>query len=152
MYCTLSSAPRNHLTTFCRPSVQYACLMSHEWIYLTKTSNRAHEVTSVDSSTRNENIGVVDAFISFITWSFTFSGISEMLRWLVSLERDICLMFASPASPRSCFTVFNKQGFHKRFSNRVRLFSWQFQVQLHVMPVLVETSGKISLGRSKLAS
>jgi len=27
---------------------------------------------------REKNIGVGDAFISFITWSFTSSGISEM--------------------------------------------------------------------------
>jgi len=61
-------------------------------------------------------------------------------------------MFASLASPKSCFTVCNKQGFHKRFSNRVRLFTRQYQVRLHMMPVLVETSGKINLGRLKLAA
>jgi len=65
-------------------------------------------VRPVDSSTWEENIG--EAFISFITWSFTSSNISEMCLWIVSLERDIHLTFASQASPRSNFAVFNKQG------------------------------------------
>jgi len=58
--------------------------------------------------------------------------------------RDIRLMFASLPSPRSCFTVFNKQGFTSVFSNFVSFFAWQFQVRLHMMPVLLgETSSKI---------
>ena len=93
--------------------------MSPEWIYLTITSNWAHEVTSDDSSTCKENIG--DAYIWFITWSFTSSGISERHLWIVSLERDVCLIFASLASPRNSFTVFNKQDF-----TSISLIVWIF--------------------------
>ena len=50
------------------------------------------------------------------------------------------------------FYCFQQTGFHKRFSNRVRFVALQFQMRLHMMPVLVEICGKISLRRFTLAS
>ena len=85
--------------------------MFPEWIYLTKASNWAYEVTSVDSSVWKENIG--DAFIYHLVFH-TFRHI-----WNAPLNsiggRDICLIFASLASPRNSFIVFNKQGFTNIF-------------------------------------
>ena len=49
--------------------------------------------------------------LSFITWSFRSSGLFEMHLRIESLERDIRLIFASLASPRSSFTVVNNQSF-----------------------------------------
>ena len=119
--------------------------MSPESIYLTKTRKRAHEVTSVDSSTWKKTLEM----LSFITWSFTSSNIPEMHLWIVglSLERDIRLIFASLASPRGIFTVFNKLGFTS-VSPIVSFFVWHgnFKCNFVMIPVfLVKTSGKMSL-------
>jgi len=125
--------------------------MSPEWIYLTKTSNWAHEVTSVGSSTWKKHW-------SWRCFNFIYHLVFHIFRriWNVPLNsfagRDIRLVFASLPSPRGCLTVFNKQGFTSVFSNRVSFFAWQFQLRLHMVPVLLgETSSKI-VWRFKLAS
>jgi len=89
-------------------------LMSPEWIYLTKTSNWAHEV-SIDSSTWKENIG--NAFIYHLVFHI-FRYI-----WNTLLNRIVRKRYSS----HFCLTSFSKKwlycfqqsGFHKRFSNRV---------------------------------
>ena len=90
--------------------------MSPEWIYLTKTSNWAHEVTSVDSSTWKK--ALESEMLSF----HSSPGLSNLSTfWNVPLnsiaERDIRFVFALLASPRRCFTVFNKQGFTSVFQS-----------------------------------
>jgi len=64
---------------------------------------------------------------------------------MVSLERDISLIFASQLL-QEVVLLFSTKRFHKRFSNRVSFVASQFQVRLHMKPVfLVKTSGKMSL-------
>ena len=128
-----------------------ASLMSPEWIYLTKTSNWTHEVTSVDSSTWKKHC-------SWRCFYFIYHLVFHIFRhiWNAPLNsiagRPFHLMCASLPSPRSYFTVFNKQEFTSVFSNRASFFAWQFQVRLHMMPVFLgETSSKI-VWRFKLAS
>jgi len=84
-------------------------LMSHEWIYLTKTSNWAHEVASVDSSTWKKSLELeMNHFIYHLVFHIFRHIWNAPLNNIVG--RDIRLMFALLASPRCCFTVFNKQG------------------------------------------
>jgi len=133
------------------PENRSSSLMSQEWIYLTKTSNSAHEVASVDSSTWKKHW-------SWRCFCFIYHLVFHIFRpiWNAPLNsiagRDIHLMLASLPSPKSCFTVFNKQGFTSVFSNHVSFFAWQFQVRLHMMPVLLGEISSKTLWRFKLAS
>ena len=138
------------LVACCSSQNRSSSLMSPEWIYLTKTNNWAHEVTSVYSSTWKQNI--TDAMVSFITWSYIFRH-----TWFAPLNRISGKRYSS----HFCLTTLSEKqsycsqqiGFHKPFSNRLRLFPGQFQARVHVMPVfLVTTCGKISPWRFKLAS
>ena len=84
--------------------------MSPEWIYVTKTSNWAHELTSVDSSTWKKALE-----LEMLLFHLS-PGLSHLPTfWNVLLNsiagRDINFMFALLSSPRRCFAVFNKQGF-----------------------------------------
>ena len=88
-------------------------------IYLTKTSNWAHEVTSVNSSTWKKHWDG-DAFISLITWSFTSSGISEMPLWTVSLE-EIFVSCLPHYLLQEVVLLFQQTGFYKQFFQ-----SWEF--------------------------
>jgi len=138
------------LVVCCSSQNRSSSLMSPEWIDLTKTSNWAHEVTSVDSSTWKQNIA--DAMVSFIIWSYIFRYTGNAPLNLVAGKRY---------SSHFCLTTLSKKqsyysqqiGFHKRFSNRLRFFPGKFQARVHMKPVfLLTTSGKISLWRFKLAS
>ena len=74
--------------------------MSPEWIYLTKTSNWTHEVTSVDSSTWKENIR--DAFIYHLVFHI-FQHI-----WNEPLSSTVGKRY----SPHFCLTSFSKRYFY----------------------------------------
>ena len=84
-------------------------LMSLEQMYLTNTSSWAHEITPVDSSTWNENIGDYFNFIYqlfFNNFRYVQNSPLESIIWKRNLFKLRCI-----ASPRTNLAVFNKQSF-----------------------------------------
>jgi len=65
---------------------------------------------------------------------------SEWYRWM-RYSSYVCLTSFS----KMLFYCFQQTRLRKHFSNRLSFFAWQFQVRLHMMPVvLMETACKIS--------
>ena len=95
-----------------------APLVSRIHIYLTKTSNWAHEVTSVDSSTWKKHW-------IWRCFCFIYHLVFHVFRhiWNAPLNsiagRDIRLMFASLPSPRSVLLFSTNRVSQAFFSNRV---------------------------------
>ena len=117
-------------------------LLSPEWMYLTKTSNWAHEETSVELFTWKDNTG--DAFIHHLVFHIFQHTWNAPLKFIAG-KRYSSHFFLTSFSKKQ-FYCLQQTGFHKRFSNRVSFFTWQFQVRFHMKPVLlVKTSYKMSL-------
>ena len=124
-------------------------LMSPEWIHVAKTSNWAHEVTSVDSSTKS--IGVGDAFICHLVFHI-FRHIWNAPLNSTAGKRYLFHVCLTTFSKKQLY-CFQQTSFTSVYSNRVSFFVWQFQVRLHMRFVFsVKTSGKMSLWHFKLVS
>ena len=100
-------------------------LMSPEWIYLTKTSNWAHEVKSVDSFTWKKNSSRRCFYFIYHLVFHIFRN-SEMCLWTVSQE-EIFLSCLPHYFCKKLFYCIQQTGFHKRFSNRASFLLGNFK-------------------------